>query len=158
MKFKCWCTYAPSSLGLTTASTHLLAYGLWSVLCPTTVLWVSPPSAQSPFAPRRCDPTGKTQLPSPQRTLLLLPRSYGLIRQSQRPLLYFGFGLVGGVFAGCHQSLLPAGPSRRYLRESFLGCWIPYPGGPTACASLFLPLCHRPSPQGAGSASREYSA
>ena len=23
MKFKCWCTYAPSSLGLTTASTHL---------------------------------------------------------------------------------------------------------------------------------------
>src|SRR5215468_11035021 len=90
MKFKCWCTYAPSSLGLTTASTHLLAYGLWSVLCPTTVLTVSPPSAQSPFAPRRCDPAGKTQLPSPQRTLLLLPRSYGLIRPSQRPLLYFG--------------------------------------------------------------------
>jgi len=23
MKFKCWCTYAPSSLGLTTVSTHL---------------------------------------------------------------------------------------------------------------------------------------
>src|SRR5215469_17239066 len=36
-------------------------------------------------------PTGETQLPSPQRTLLLLPCSYGLIRQSQRPLLYFGF-------------------------------------------------------------------
>ena len=90
MKFKCWCTYAPSSLGLTTASTHLLAYGLWSVLCPTTVQTVSPPSAQSPFAPRRCDPAGETQLPSPQRTLLLLPRSYGLIRPSQRPLLYFG--------------------------------------------------------------------
>ena len=35
-------------------------------------------------------PTGETQLPSPQRTLLLLLRSYGLIRQSQRPLLYFG--------------------------------------------------------------------
>src|SRR5215831_15460431 len=58
MKFKCWCAYAPSSLGLTTASTHLLAYGLWSALCPTTVLTVSPPSAQSPFAPCRCDPHG----------------------------------------------------------------------------------------------------
>src|SRR5215472_3231542 len=58
MKFKCWCTYAPSSLGLTTASTHLLAYGLGSVLCPTTVRTVSPPSAQSPFAPCRCDPHG----------------------------------------------------------------------------------------------------
>ena len=35
--------------------------------------------------------TGETQLPSPQRTLLLLLRYYGLIPQSQRPLLYFGF-------------------------------------------------------------------
>ena len=34
---------------------------------------------------------GETRLPSPQRTLLLLFRSYGLIRQSQRPLLDFGF-------------------------------------------------------------------
>src|SRR5215831_5326057 len=56
MKFKCWCTYAPSSLGLTMASTHLLTYGLWSVLCPTTAQTVSPPSAQSPFAQSRCYP------------------------------------------------------------------------------------------------------
>jgi len=56
MKFKCWCTYAPSSLGLTTVSTHLVAYGFWPVLCPTTVLTVSPPSAQSPFAPCGGDP------------------------------------------------------------------------------------------------------
>src|SRR5215469_10294207 len=56
MKFKCWCTYAPSSLGLTTASTHLLTYGLGSVLCPTTVQTVSPPSAQSPFAQSGCNP------------------------------------------------------------------------------------------------------
>ena len=59
MKFKCWCAYAPSSLGLTTASTHLLAYGLWSALCPTTVLTVSPPSAQSPFAPCGVTPRGR---------------------------------------------------------------------------------------------------
>ena len=58
MKFKCWCTCAPSSLGLSPASTHLVAYGFWSFLCPTAVLMVSPPSAQSPFAPCGCDPHG----------------------------------------------------------------------------------------------------
>jgi hypothetical protein len=46
------------------------------------------PRVPSPHA--GVTPTGETQLPSPQRTSLLLPRSYGLIRQSQRPLLYFG--------------------------------------------------------------------
>src|SRR6476620_11790961 len=43
------------------------------------------------------------------------------------------FSLVRRVLAGCTQSLLPPGASRRYLRESFLGCWIPFPGG-TPCA------------------------
>jgi len=158
MKFKCWCAYAPSSLGLTTASTHLLAYGLWPVLCPATVLTVSPPSAQSPFTPCGCDPHGgdATSISSenitPPSSLL---RTHSPVAAAS-PLLRFS--LVGGVCAGCHQSLLPAGPSRRYLRESFLGCWIPYPGGPTTCSYLFLPLCHRPSPRRAGSASRELSA
>ncbi len=46
------------------------------VLCPTTVLTVSPPSAQSPFAQCECD------LPLRRRSFLLF-RSYGLIRQSQ---------------------------------------------------------------------------
>ena len=91
-------------------------------------------------------PIGKTHLPSSQRTLLLLFRSYGLIRQSQQALLYFGFASWEESSQVVIQSLLPAGPSRRYLRESFLGCLIPYPGGPTACIYLFLPLCHRPYP------------
>jgi hypothetical protein len=73
-------------------------------------------------------------------------RSYGLIRQSQRALLYFGFASLKESSQVVYQSLLPAGPSRRYLRESFLGCLIPYPGGPTACIYLFLPPCHRPYP------------
>ena len=47
------------------------------------------PRVPSPHA--GVTPTGETQLPSPQRTLLLLLRSYGLIRQPRRPLLYFGF-------------------------------------------------------------------
>src|SRR6516162_9784187 len=64
------------------------------------------------------------------------------------------FSLVWRVLAGCYQSLLPTAASRRYLRESFLGCWIPYPGGTTVCLHLFLPRCHRPSPKESGSASR----
>jgi hypothetical protein len=68
------------------------------------------------------------------------------------------FGLVWRVLAGCSQSLLLTAASRRYLRESFLGCWIPYPGGTTVCLRLFLPRCHRPSPTECGSASRVYPA
>ena len=45
----------------------------------------------------------------------------------------WAFSLVRRVLAGCTQSLLPTGASRRYLWKSFLGCWIPYPGG-TPCA------------------------
>ena len=44
-------------------------------------------------------------------------------------LPYFGLSLVGGVSAGCYQPLLPAGPSRRYLCESFPGCLGPCHGG-----------------------------
>jgi hypothetical protein len=55
--------------------------------------------------------------------------------------------LVQEVFAGCFQPLLPPGSSRRYLCESFLGCLVPYHGGPTECTYLFLPPCHRPSPR-----------
>jgi hypothetical protein len=95
---------------------------------------------------RAVTPIGETRLPSPGRTLLLLPRSYGLIRRSQQALLYFGFSSLEESLQVVIPSLLPAGPSRRYLRESFLGCLIPYPGGPTACTYLFLPLCHRPYP------------
>src|SRR5207253_9828423 len=59
---------------------------------------------------------------------------------------YFGLRLVRGVAAGCYQPLLPAGPSRRYLCESFPGCLGPCHGGPVECTWLFLPPRHRPSP------------
>jgi hypothetical protein len=47
------------------------------------------------------------------------------------------FGLVWRVLAGCYQSLLPTAASRRYLQQSVLGCWIPYPGG-TPCARAYF--------------------
>lgn len=35
--------------------------------------------------------------------------------------------------------LLEVGPSRRYLRESFLGCLDPYPGCPRGACARFFP-------------------
>jgi len=90
-------------------------------------------------------PSGR-RVPPPARTLLPGHRSYRLIRRSRSSLLSFGLSLVRGVSAGCYQPLLPAGPSRRYLCESFPGCLGPYHGGLVECTCLFLPPRHRPSP------------
>jgi hypothetical protein len=90
-------------------------------------------------------PSGRRE-PPPARTLRPGHRSYGLIRQSRSALPYFSLSLVRGVSAGCYQPLLPAGPSRRYLCESFPGCLGPCHGGFAECICLFLPPRHRPSP------------
>ena len=47
--------------------------------------------------------------------------------------------LVRWVFAGCHQSLLDVGPSRRYFCRSFLGCLAPYPGVSPGAFARFFP-------------------
>ena len=101
------------------------------------------------LCPMSALPPSERRAPPPRRTLLLRPRSYGLMRQSRLALPSFGYCLVRGVFAACYQPLLPPGSSRRYLCESFLGCLVPYHGGPTECIYLFLPPCLRPSPTGA---------
>src|SRR5215469_11799136 len=49
-----------------------------------------------------------------------------------------GLSLVRVVSAGCYQPLLPAGPSRRYLCESFLGCLGPYHGGTRSAFACFF--------------------
>jgi len=91
-------------------------------------------------------PSSGRRVPPPARTLLPVHGSYGLIRQSRSALPYFGLSLVRGVSAGCYQPLLPAGPSRRYLCESFPGCLGPCHGGSAECTCLFLPPRQRPSP------------
>src|SRR5258707_8544318 len=75
---------------------------------------------------------------------------------SRWALSCFGISLVRRVLAGCTQSLLPPGASRRYLRESFLGCWIPYPGGtPCALTCFFHDVIGLPQGKN-GSASRVF--
>src|SRR5215471_20734376 len=125
-------------------------------MCPTTVADGEPAKCPESLCPVRvCPPRGRRsfRLLRGHYSSFFAPTDSFASRSGLSSTSVYA--LVGGVFAGCHQPLLPAGPSRCYLRESFLGSWIPYPGGPTACAGLFLPLCHRPSPQRAGSASRE---
>jgi hypothetical protein len=90
-------------------------------------------------------PSGR-RVPPPPRTLLLVHRSYRLMRQSRVALLDFGFSLVRGVFAGCYQPLLLPGFSRRYLCESFPRCPSPCPGGLLSAFAWFFPSIHRPSP------------
>ena len=82
--------------------------------------------------------SGRRRSP-PARTLLPGHGSYELMRRSRSAPLCFSLGLVRGVSAGCYQPLLPAGPSRRYLCESFLECLGPYHGGTwSAFACFFL--------------------
>jgi len=88
--------------------------------------------------------SGRRESP-PARTLLPGHGSYGLMRRSRSTLPSFGLSLVRGVSAGCYQPLLPAGPSRRYLCESFLGCLDPCHGGMwSAFACFFLHVISLP--------------
>jgi len=91
-------------------------------------------------------PLSGRRAPSPARTLLPGLSSYRLMCQSHSALPSFSLSLVRGVSAGCYQPLLPTGPSRRYLCESFAGCLGPCHGGSAECTCLFLPPRHRPSP------------
>jgi hypothetical protein len=47
--------------------------------------------------------------------------------------------LVRWVFAGCHQSLLGVGHSRRYLRNPCIGAWTPTPRCPLGAHTRFFP-------------------
>jgi hypothetical protein len=81
----------------------------------------------------------------PRRALLLLHRSYELMRQTRSLLRIRVSTLHPAVLAGCCEPLLGTGSSRRCLRNSFPRCLVLNPDGPTECTCLFLPRCHRPS-------------
>jgi len=61
-----------------------------------------------------------------------------------KPSRRFRFYLLRQVFAGCHQSLLGDGSSRRYLRNPCIGAWTPTPQRPFRCRCSFLPEGPRP--------------
>jgi hypothetical protein len=80
-------------------------------------------------------PPGR-RVPSPARTLLPGHRSYEHMCQSRLALLYFGSSPRSRSL--CRLLLAPAA-SRIFSTlfcESFLGCLVPYPGGPIECMRL----------------------
>jgi len=109
---------------------------------------MEPPSAQSPFAQCRYYP------PLGRRTRRLLRGHYSSVIAPTDSFANPVWLFFPSALASCKKSSQVApspccqpGPSRRYLCESFLGCLVPYHGGPTECVYLFLPPCHRPSPR-----------
>jgi hypothetical protein len=92
-------------------------------------------------------PLLRSALPDPYR-------SYGLMRQTSSlwPALP---SLCAPVFAGCDESLLRRGPSRRYLCASFPRCLDPYPGGVLGAPTHCFPNTIGLPPVPMGSANRE---
>ena len=114
-----------------------------------------PPDAQSSFARTRCYLVrrGVLHLVGGRYPSFIAPTS-SCARPKSSPWLRLS--LVHGVFAGCRQSLLQDGPSRRYLRNSFPRCLDPYPGASPGALTRFFPGdvgLHRKS---TGSATREH--
>ena len=158
-RLKRWFVYTPATPGLPTASPPGVVIYVSPVLSSRPLRRPSrPPSVQSPFAQLGC------YLRWGDVVRLLGGRYPSFIARTGSCAAPVGlsppsaFGLVWRVLAGCNQSLLPPAASRRYLRQSVLGCWIPYPGGtPCAFACFFHGVIGLPQWK-SGSASRIYSA
>ncbi len=97
-----------------------------------------PARCPEPLCPHQVLPATTWRLAPRQRALPLLHCSYELMRQTTT-LLPALVSLVRQVFAGCCQSLLGGGLSRRYLHESFSGCLDPYPGASPGAHTRFFP-------------------
>ena len=75
---------------------------------------------------------------SRQRALLLLHRSYELMRRT-KTLPSYSVPLIRWVLADCRQSLLVGGPSRRYLCNPSIGAWTLTPGCLSGVLVRFFP-------------------
>src|SRR5215471_7804664 len=85
--------------------------------------------------------------PPPPRTLLPVPRSYGLMRQTLLALPSFGSSPRSESLCRLLPALLPAGSSRLYLCKSFPRCLVPCPDGSHRVLIPVSSRCHPPSPR-----------
>jgi len=96
---------------------------------------------QVPQAPVPCwgvTPAGMASPPA-RKGFPFPHRSYGRMRQSPSRRLPGAIHLGHAVFAGCCQSLLGVGPSRRSLCASFPACLALSPGGSGGARTRFFP-------------------
>ncbi len=97
-----------------------------------------PPNAESPFASLRCylaEGSIRCYLNRHYPVLFAHTGSWARPQSSFRLQL----SLLRKVFAGCCQSLLEDGPSRRYLRIPCIGAWTPTPPRPSGASACFFP-------------------
>ena len=130
--------HTPLAPSVYTTARHRYGPPNWWALCPSPVPPPRcPPSAESPFAlvrgylARSSSQATSEGVTPPSRLLRAHAPDQIPLTSSSSPRRW--------VFAGCCQSLLGDGPSRRYLCESFLGCLDPYPVGSWRCTYPFLP-------------------
>ena len=112
--------------------------GLANKLIPFLVGSSRPPGAQSPFArARRYLPRRDLSGPVRGRYPSFIAHTGSCARPSpsQRLQVY----LFRRVFAGCHQSLLRQGPSRRYLCNPCMGAWSLTPWRPLGAHARSFP-------------------
>ena len=99
-------------------------------------------------------PSSERRVPSPPRTLLLVLRSYRLIRQSLLALLSFGYSPRSRSLCRLLPAPAASGTFPTLFCESLLRCLSPCPGGPlSAFAWFFLRVIGFP-PQRKGRLSR----
>ena len=99
-------------------------------------------------------PSSERRVPSPPRTLLLVLRSYRLIRKSLLALLSFGYSPRSRSLCRLLPAPAASGTFPTLFCESFLRCLSPCPGGPlSAFAWFFLRVIGLP-PQRKGRLSR----
>ena len=114
-----------------------------------------PPDAQSSFARTRCYLVrrGVSRLVGGLYPSFIAHTS-SCVRPNSSQCLRVT--LVHWVFAGCCQSLLQDGPSRRYLRKSFPRCLDPYPGASPGANTRYFPGDIGLRRESTGSATRKY--
>ena len=108
------------------------------VLCPDNFPQHMPAIYREPLHPLKALLLAVCPHRTHGKALPFRHRYFELMRQTKilsRPRS----SLVPKVFAGCDESLLEVGPSRRYLCESFSTCLDPYPGCLCGAFTRFFP-------------------
>ncbi len=135
-RFKCRLTYAPHIHGSQTSSL-LLPEPRSPARCPGVSWSRQVPRAPLPdlrcYRPIRATSSVASEDITPPSSLV---RAHA---PDHEPPAAFSSSPDQRVFAGCRQSLLVRGPSRRYLCESFLGCLDLSRGGSQGAFARFFP-------------------
>lgn len=141
-RLKCWHTYTPPSPGLPPGSSSVVLEQSYWGQSPIACARTKDHQVRGPLCPPRVLPGSEWHRTPLRGALPPLRRSYWPMRRT-KSLARVSVSLFLGVFAGCRQSLLGSGSSRRYFLCSLPGRLDPYPAVSSWCPCSFLPKRHR---------------